>query len=483
MNAAIVWFRLDLRVEDNLALLAAAQRKGPVVCVYVHAPEEEKPWEPGAAVRWWLHHSLTSLDAELQKLQSRLILRSGPTLPTLLSLAREVGATAVYWNRRYEPAVIARDTAVKSGLREAGIEAESFNANLLFEPWEVQTKTKQPYQVFTPFWKCAISPITTPPNAPEPAPTHLRAPSVWPNSLPLEQLKLLPKIAWDTTMRQTWKPGESGARGQLQRFLDKVTDYSDTRDKPGVDGTSAISPHLHFGEISPRTLWHCVLEKYNTTNPEALGKGPLHWLKEVAWREFAHHLLYHFPHTTEEPLRPEFAKFPWREDESALRAWQRGETGYPLVDAGMRQLYATGWMHNRVRMVVASFLVKHLRLRWQLGAEWFWDTLVDADLANNTMGWQWTAGCGADAAPYFRIFNPMTQSEKFDENGDYIRTWVPELAKLPSKWIHQPWEHDDRSLASFNVVLGKNYPRPIVDHAKARDEALAAYADITKGKK
>jgi deoxyribodipyrimidine photo-lyase len=292
----------------------------------------------------------------------------------------------------------------------------------------------------------------------------------------LEDLELEPKIDWAAGMRAAWRPGEEGAQQELKRFLAGVEGYASDRNYPSKPGTSRLSPHLHFGEISPREIWHSVLARRNRENAAAVDA----YLREVGWREFAYHLLFHFPFTADECLRREFDRFPWSNNRDLLRRWQRGETGYPLVDAGMRELWATGWMHNRVRLVAASFLTKHLRMRWQEGAYWFWDTLVDADLANNALGWQWTAGCGADAAPYFRIFNPVLQSEKFDPEGDYIRCWAPELRGLPVPWIHKPWTAPELVLAEAGVQFGVNYPFPLVEHEQARCEALQAYERLRK---
>ncbi|NBO93956.1 MAG: deoxyribodipyrimidine photo-lyase [Planctomycetia bacterium] len=458
MSATIVLFRHDLRLADNPAL-EAAHETGPVVPVYIHAPDEEGSWKPGAASRWWLHQSLRSLDTSLRNIGSRLIIRTGPTLAAIRDVVRETAATSVFWNRRYEPAVIERDRLLKSELKKQGLRTESYNASLLFEPWEVETKQGRPYQVYTPFWNAVKD---RPLPKPSPAPHQLTAPRNWPNSFDLAALELEPRIDWAAQMRKQWTPGEKGAVERLKRFTTVVDDYADGRNRPDYDGTSSLSPHLHLGEISPRTVWHATVG-------DSVGVEIYH--KELVWREFAYHLLYHFPHTAEQPLRTDFTRFPWRNDAIALRAWQRGLTGYPMVDAGMRQLWTTGWMHNRVRMVVASFLVKHLLLSWKEGARWFWDTLLDADLASNTLGWQWSAGCGADAAPYFRIFNPVAQGEKFDTNGDYVRRWVPELKNIPNKFIHKPWEY---------IAELKNYPRPVVDHSAARARALEALATITK---
>ena len=476
MNAvAIWWVRLDLRLADNPALNAAVQRGSAVVPVFIWSPEEEAPWQPGAASNWWLHQSLAALDAQLRAAGSRLVIRRGPTIETLRDLLKETGATAVVWNRRYEPAVIARDKSIKETLLTEGIELESFNAALLHEPWTIQNQSGKPFQVFTPFWRhCLVKPD---PAEPLQRPKQLASPARWPKSLALEELKLEPRIPWADGFRAVWQPGEAGAAAALKQFLSRAfDDYSGQRNRPDVVGTSRLSPHLHFGEISPRQVWHglkTMAGRRGLTDAQWRGSQ---FLAEIGWREFAHHLLYHFPHTPTEPLRADFKKFSWRENASWLRAWQKGRTGFPIVDAGLRELWATGWMHNRVRMIVASFLVKDLLLSWQEGARWFWDTLVDADLANNTLGWQWTAGCGADAAPFFRIFNPTTQGEKFDPDGTYIRRWCPELAKLPTKWIHQPHAAPPEILRAVGLVIGRHYPEPIVSHAIARDVALEAFA-------
>ncbi|MBI5384228.1 MAG: deoxyribodipyrimidine photo-lyase [Verrucomicrobia bacterium] len=473
---SIVWFRHDLRLEDHPALHAAVAR-GAVLPVFIWAPEEEAPWPPGSASRWWLHQSLLALETDLKRAGSRLIIRRGPTRQALLGLAKDGRASAVFWNRRYEPAVMARDVKVMESLRSAGLEAESFNGALLHEPWEVQTKSGGPFQVFTPFWKTCLA-LPAPPK-PWPAPRELPAPRKWPVGLPVEALELEPEVNWAGGLRASWKPGRAGARAELKRFLnERLLKYDGVRDFPSRVGTSRLSPHLHFGEISPRQVWHAVRRSATEKAIPEERWPQCRFLAEIGWREFAHHLLHHFPHTPAQPLRSQFAKFPWRDEPVWLRAWQRGLTGFPFVDAGMRELWATGWMHNRVRMVVASFLVKHLLISWLDGARWFWDTLVDADLANNTLGWQWTAGCGADAAPYFRIFNPVSQGKKFDPKAKYIRRWVPELAKLPDRWIHAPWEAPAESLARAGVTLGENYPKPIVKHLIARETALEAYRKV-----
>lgn len=475
----IVWFRQDLRLQDNPALLAAVSR-GAVLPVYILDDAGEGRWASGGASRWWLHHSLAALDATLHARGSGLRLMRGESGAVLRELAGRVGADAVYWNRRYEPAAIARDAAIKAGLGAAGVEAKSFAGSVLFEPHTVANKTGGPFQVFTPFWRhCLTLEVAEPVKLPAGA---IAGPAETPGALTLAEFGLRPTIPWDAAFRTAWDPGEAGAMKRLKQFLaGAVERYADERNRPDRDGTSALSPHLHFGEISPRQIWSAVRALGRGTGVFPPSRGAQVFLSEVGWREFAYHLLYHFPHTPEAPLREEFARFPWRSDAAQRRAWQRGQTGFPIVDAGMRQLWATGWMHNRVRMIVASFLVKHLRLPWQDGAAWFWDTLVDADLAANTLGWQWTAGCGADAAPYFRIFNPILQGAKFDPNGDYVRRWVPELAKVPAEFIHAPWEAPPLELSAAGVVLGRNYPEPIVDHGEARAAALAALQTIRKG--
>ena len=458
----VVWFRHDLRLDDNPALAAAAAR-GAVVPVFIWAPEEEAPWEPGAASRWWLHHSLGRLAERLAAVGAPLLIRRGPSLETLKGVVREYAATHVSWNRRYEPAVVARDTAIKKALTSDGLVVESAGGGLLFEPVQVATKEGKPYQVFTPFWRALLA--RPEPAAPVKSPRTLAAAAAVTKAggrtLTVDSLGLLPAIDWAGTMRSTWTPGEEAARKRIDAFVKRrLDDYGTQRDRPDHDGTSGLSPSLHFGEVSPRRIWHAVRDAVGGKPAARLTGGAEVFLRELGWREFAHHLLYHFPHTADAPLRADYARFPWANDPVGLRAWQRGRTGFPIVDAGMRQLWATGWMHNRVRMIVASFLVKDLRISWLEGARWFWDTLVDADLAANTLGWQWAAGCGADAAPYFRIFNPTSQTAKFDPSGAYVERWVGAEGKR-----------------------GRDYPEPIVDHAEARKAALAALAVVTAGRK
>jgi deoxyribodipyrimidine photo-lyase len=403
-----------------------------------------------------------------------LVIREGESLATLRSLIQETKASAVYWSRLYEPAAIARDTRVKEALRSDGIEVESFNSALLFEPWTLKTGNGDPYRVFTPFWRNASARLHSP--VPLIAPTQISTPKKLPTSLPLEALNLQPKIPWASGFSPRWRPGEAGAFAALNRFCEeRMPGYKVERDLPAVDATSSLSPHLHFGEISPRQI--VARAQAQATSDDAPGTlaGSEHFAREIGWREFAHHLLFHYPKTPEEPMYAgKFGRFPWRERGESINdfeAWQRGQTGIPIVDAGMRQLWATGWMHNRVRMIVASLLTKNLLVNWQEGARWFWDTLVDANLASNTLGWQWFAGCGADAAPYYRIFNPALQSAKFDPRGVYLRHWLPELAALPDDALHAPWEKP-------TLLAGTGYPRPIVDLAESRALALAAYDRI-----
>jgi deoxyribodipyrimidine photo-lyase len=476
-RATLIWFRQDLRLADNPALHVALERRGPVIPVYLWAPEEEGVWNPGSASRWWLHQSLVALDARLRSKGSQLIIRRGKSLSVLHALIQELRAEAVVWNRCYEPVVMARDAEVKASLQEQGIRVESFNAGLLFEPWTVANKAGKPFRVFTPFWKTCLA-LSEPP-APLPQPDHIPGPERWPATSSIQELGLEPRIDWAAGIREAWSPGEQGAVDQLQRFLEEAVDaYAQGRDRPDFLGTSRLSPHLHFGEIGPRQVWRAIRKRGVRRRSAEAKQQTEAYLRQLGWREFAYHLLYHFPHTTAAPLRQEFAAFPWREDQQQLRAWQRGRTGYPFVDAGMRELWTTGWMHNRARMAAASFLVKHLLLSWQEGVRWFWDTLVDADLANNTLGWQWVAGCGADAAPYFRIFNPVAQGEKFDPHGHYVRRWIPELDRLPAEWIHKPWEAPSSVLKEAGVKLGRAYPLPIVGHTSARVRALDALNTI-----
>jgi deoxyribodipyrimidine photo-lyase len=468
----LVWFRKDLRLADNVALAAAVEVGGPIIPIFVWSEKEYGDWSPGAASRWWLHQALKSLSEQWNVKGGQLILREGDSIEVLRALIRETGAIRVLWNRRYEPPLRELDIGIKRALREDGVEVESFNSSLLNEPHTASTGSGQPYKVYTPYWNKVkdreIEPLA------ESAPRTYLFPDQFPSSVSLQALKLLPEIAWDSGFYDRWDVSEAGAMKRLSDFLaGPVDQYATDRDRPDYEGTSSLSPYLQWGQIGPRQIVHQLKAKCDLTQ-----KGPLTYLKEVYWREFAYNVLYHFPQTPDQPLRPEYADFPWEHDASTLKAWQTGHTGYPIVDAGMRQLWATGWMHNRVRMIVSSLLVKHLLHNWQEGAKWFWDTLVDADLASNTLGWQWSGGCGADAAPYFRVFNPIIQGQKFDPEGDYVRRWVPEIRKLPSTFIHTPWEAPEGILQYAGIELGHDYPRPIIDHKKGRDRALAALAQF-----
>lgn len=474
MKTLILWLRRDLRLADNPALHYAVEHADTVIPVYIHAPEEESPWQAGAASDCWLHHSLARLSTDLLQKGSRLILRRGSSLEALTQLLEDSGADGVVWNRLYDPATIERDTHVKQQLQGEGYSAQSFQAALLNEPWRISNKQGKPFRVFTPFWKHCLSldnispALETPKQCPA-VPASLASES-------LQSLGLLPRIPWDDGFYKHWEIGEQAAGQRLTDFADGlVQQYQTARDFPADDTVSRLSPYLHFGELSPRQVYWAI--KARKESDSSIG-----YIRQLYWREFAHHLLYHFPHTSDRPLDERFTDFPWQEHEDTLKAWQQGRTGIPIVDAGMRELWQTGWMHNRVRMLVASLLCKNLLIPWQQGSRWFWDTLVDADLANNSMGWQWVAGCGADAAPYFRIFNPVTQGERFDPQGDYVRRWLPELQRLPNKWIHQPWSAPNDVLSACNITLGKTYPHPIVDLKSSRTQALAAWEAIKANK-
>jgi deoxyribodipyrimidine photo-lyase len=473
----LLWFRQDLRLTDNPAL-RAAEAAGPVIPVYILDDLSPGPWTMGGASRWWLHHSLTALETSLQEKGSRLILRCGNAAEEIEKLVHETGATSVFWNRCYEPYAVKRDRDLKASLKAQGVAATSFNAALLFEPHEIVNRSGEPFKVFSPFWRACRA--KGDPPAPTPAPKIIPSPQSWPHSDTLPDLKLLStRPDWAGGLRDNWTPGEGGAQTRLRDFLhETMEDYAGARDVPGLEATSRLSPHLHFGEIGPRQIFHAIHFALHETRSAALAKSGEKFLAELGWREFCHSLLFHNPTLPDGNLRAEFDRFPWQNSGANLRAWRRGLTGYPIVDAGMRQLWRTGWMHNRVRMVAASFLIKHLLLDWRHGEEWFWDTLVDADLANNAAGWQWVAGSGADASPFFRIFNPVLQGEKFDADGAYVRTWVPELARLQDHLIHRPWEASPVELAEAGIVLGASYPHPVIAHDQARQRALRAFQSL-----
>ncbi|NNE84709.1 MAG: deoxyribodipyrimidine photo-lyase [Alphaproteobacteria bacterium] len=474
----LLWFRRDLRLSDNPAIDAAVALGQPIIPVYISDDADAGAWSPGGASRWWLHGSLSSLSSTIEARGNRLILKTGAADAVINSLLSETGAKSVYWNRRYEPWATKRDKELKTALQSKGIEARSFNTGLIREPWTVTTQKGEPYKVFTPFWK-ALRALGEPDEA-KPAPSRIPAPADFPQSEELNSWGLLPTAPdWAGGLRGAWTPGEDAAHSRLNDFTDgSVFDYQDKRNLPGISGTSQLSPHLHFGEIGPRQVWYAVVASALARTGSPMPRGVETYLSEIAWREFCYHLLFHFPDLPTKPLRTEFSGFDWQNNADDLSAWQRGSTGYPIVDAGMRELWATGWMHNRVRMIVASFLIKDLLIDWRIGEEWFWDTLVDADLASNSASWQWVAGCGADAAPYFRVFNPTIQGTKFDPDGRYVRKWVPELAKLPDRLIHAPWTAKPIELADAGVELGRDYPMPIVDHSMARNRALERYKQL-----
>jgi deoxyribodipyrimidine photo-lyase len=483
---SIVWFRKDLRTHDHEALFRASQH-GAVIPVFIWSPDEDRAGEASA---WWLHHSLHSLHKSLQRLGFKLILRKGNYLSELQALVRETGASAVYFNKSYDPALRQQDHIINNTLSKQAVKVACFNGTLLLKPEQVLNRQDSPYRVFTPFYKQVIN---QPISQPFPVPKLNKQVDQMIDSLSINDLSLLPKKTWYTKFHTYWSPGEETAFECVQSFIDlKLGLYERERDFPAQETVMKLSPHLAWGEIGVRWLWYKLSEAAlagplsnsrlsldnHSNNQSHLSLQIESVLRQLVWREFAYHQLTHFPNMIDTPLKSSFLSFPWQDDTTLLEKWQRGLTGYPLVDAGMRQLWETGWMHNRVRMIVASFLVKHLLIPWTQGAAWFWETLVDADLAVNAMNWQWVAGCGIDAAPYFRIFNPITQGVKFDEEGNYIKKWIPSLAMLPTPYIHRPWEAPKELLIRANIQLGKDYPWPIIDHAYARERALRAYDHV-----
>jgi deoxyribodipyrimidine photo-lyase len=482
-SPCIVWFRDDLRLSDHPALHAAAKAQRPVICLYVLDEASEALRSPpgrslGGATRWWLAQSLRALQARLASVGSSLVLRKGPAAEIIVALARQTGADAVFWNEIAHAPQMAGAAQVAAALEAIGVASQSFPGDLLAAPALIRNKDGRGLRVFTPFWRRVLT-LGQPPE-PLPAPKKLR-PLAGLSGDPLESWGLEPAHPdWADGLRQSWTPGEISGQQRLADFLATgVAGYASERDRPDRDGTSRLSPHLRFGEISPRQVWHAA--RFAAADRPALAGDIDKFLSELGWREFCRHLLFDLPDLAGRNLQASFDAFPWRHDERALRAWQRGRTGYPIVDAGMRELWHTGVMHNRVRMVAASFLVKHLLIDWREGERWFWDTLVDADPGSNPANWQWVAGCGADAAPYFRVFNPILQGEKFDPDGAYVRRWVPELARLPAGLIHQPWRATPLELRAAEVELGKTYPAPIVEHREGRERALQAYAKLRNG--
>ncbi len=469
---ALVWFRQDLRLSDNPALHAAVQSGAPIFALFVHDDETAGTWKPGAASRWWLRLSLASLN---DSLNGALHVYSGEAGDVIPQLVEETGASAVYWNRCVEPWRAARDEKIKRSLLDDGIEVHTFNGSYLYEPSTVLKQDGTPYRVFTPYWRKGCLENGRPPRDPLPAPAGLRSCDAAPDLGPQRE-PLLPAFPWFEKSASNWEPGEAGALRRLDAFVtNSMAAYDQGRDRPDLEHVSRLSPHLHFGEISPNQVRSAVLAR---ANDPAAAKGVDRFTSELGWREFSAYLLYHEPRIIDTNLQRKFDRFPWKEDRVLLKAWQRGETGYPIVDAGMRQLWRSGYMHNRVRMITASFLVKNLMQDWRLGAAWFWERLLDADLANNSCSWQWVAGSGADAAPFFRIFNPVTQGKKFDPDGSYVRRYVPELASLPKKFVHCPWEAPGDILTAAGLELGENYPRPLVDLKESRERALNAFKSL-----
>jgi deoxyribodipyrimidine photo-lyase len=472
-NPAIFWFRKDLRLSDNPGLGFAATHYN-VIPIFILDDETPGDFKLGGAGRWWLHHSLKQLNLSLS---GKLNFYKGEAKSVIEDIIKRKGVKAVYWNRCYEPYQIQQDKEIKSWLKAIGVECKSFNASLLWEPWEVLKSDGTPYKVFTPFYRRGCLLNAAPPRFPVEDVTDVVYVKDEDNKTSLDDFKLIPSIKWYEEMEREWQPGEVGAKMRFSEFLKNgLKDYKEGRNYPALSNNSKLSPHLHFGEISPHEVWHGAIRA-----GKEVPKDLDHFLSELAWREFSYYLLYHFPNLPIANFQSKFDQFPWEDNKEMLKAWQRGQTGYPIVDAGMRELWQTGYMHNRVRMIVGSFLVKNLLISWKKGERWFWDCLLDADIANNSASWQWVAGSGADAAPYFRIFNPTAQAEKFDPEGIYIRRFIPELAQLPTKYLFEPWKAPSLILKSAGVELGENYPKPIVGLELSRKRALSAFASLRNG--
>lgn len=481
MTVAILWFRRDLRLTDNPALQAALEHASELIPVYIHTPGEEAPWSPGAASNWWLHESLTALDSSLRQRGSNLIIARGKSQTVLKKLAITHASKEIFFNSLPEPIAIQRDNRVSKHLSKSGINCNIFNNSQLTDGPPIRRLDGGCYRLFTPFWRAVLKQgLST--RAPLPAPKKIPPPPKLIKSISLQSLGLLPEVQWYEHFKDYWEPGEHGALKQIQHFLDKsINSYAEGRNRPDLEETSRLSPHLHFGEIGPLQIINGIESRFETDTTSHADSSPGQYIRQLVWREFAQNLLIHFPDTDLHPFDPRFQNYPWRKGKRAeklLQYWQQGKTGIPIVDAGMRELWQTGWMHNRVRMIVASFLTKNLGIHWLQGARWFWDTLVDADCANNSFGWQWCAGSGTDAAPYFRIFNPVRQSQRFDPQGEYIRRWLPELSLLPNKYLNAPWEADMSVLLNAEIRLGKTYPKPIVDLQLSRKEALQRWETI-----
>lgn len=470
-NIALVWFRQDLRRSDNPALHHAYEQGYQIVPVYILDEVNCGEWKTGGAAKVWLHHALNDLT---DSLSGHLVIRTGDAKKIIPDLVKAYDAQAVFWNRCYEKWRVERDKQIKEALQQSDIEVKSFNGSLIWEPWTIKTQSGGNYKVFTPFYRKGCLPAGEP-DSPLPAPERLTYASDKHDGN-ADDLNLLPARDWGDQIIQDWTISEEAAQKLLLDFVDnKMADYKDKRNLPDVEGTSRLSPYLHWGQISPRQIWSAARH----ADPGHMKQGTYTFLSEIGWREFSYHLLYHFPDFPDKNFNEKFDAYEWkRADPRTLKKWQHGQTGYPIVDAGMRQLWQTGWMHNRVRMIVASFLCKDMHIDWRHGEKWFWDTLLEADLAANSTQWQWVAGSGADAQPFFRIFNSVTQGEKFDPEGNYVRTYCPELKDLPNKFIHKPWEAPEDILKKAGISLGKEYPEPIVDHKEARAQALAAYNRI-----
>lgn len=464
----IIWHERDLRIEDHEALYSASKETESIFPLFIYSNEKNK-WSYGEASKWWLHHTLVDLSNRYKSIGGHLILRKGDPLKILRELCQHHAVKAVYYNERFEPHLYARDQKIKEALAKIGVEMKAFNGSYLIHPKNILNKTHKPYCVFTPFYHTVLKEIDTEFRV-FPTPRALKTPS---NivSEKLESLELLPKKNWYKKLEASWTPGREAAKKIVLSFVKVIKEYPSDRDIPSVEGTSKLSPYLHFGEISSNEVMHLLQTKVTKAvfTP---------FLRQLIWRDFANYFLFHFPNISDENWREAFDRFPWKTSKGLLEKWQQGKTGYPIVDAGMRELWQTGWMHNRVRMVVASFLIKDLMIHWKEGAVWFWDTLVDADLPSNSLNWQWVAGSGPDASPFFRIFNPILQGEKFDPEGIYIRKYIPELSKLSNRFIHKPWEAPEDQLSAAGIVLGEDYPLPIVNHEEKRDQALAAYKKI-----
>ncbi|MDR6285365.1 deoxyribodipyrimidine photo-lyase [Methylopila jiangsuensis] len=474
----LVWFREDLRLGDHPALAAALETGRPVTALYLYDDASPSLRPLGGASQWWLSRSLKALAQDCAALGLPFTVRKGAAATEIPKAVKEAGAAQTLWSRRYGAAEAKIDGEVQARLERAGVEVSTFNGRLLYEPWEVTSKAGTPLKLFSPFWRACQAKGDPAPPLPRPTKRDVTAgPAL--DGLAVEDLALEPTTPdWAGGLRANWTPGEAGAREAVGAFLDDgLRGYAKNRDRPDLPATSRMSPHLRFGEVSPRQLWHAV--EAAKAEGAANGTDVEKFRAELGWREFSYHLLHQHPELATRNVQPRFDAFPWsKPDPAQMRAWRRGLTGYPIVDAGMRQLWTTGWMHNRVRMICASFLIKDLLVDWREGEAWFWDTLVDADPANNAASWQWVAGCGADAAPYFRVFNPILQGEKFDPEGAYVKAFVPELKDVPTRYVHKPWEATEIELRAAGVTLGEDYPRTIVDHGKARDRALAAFGRL-----